>query len=269
MAFIKDVWGGHDYIPRVWDEWLSDENGRMFVIEVDGVPVGMNRVRFTEDGEAWFEGVRVRPDLRGRGLASTLGENSMRVAAKMGAKKFRLTSSAYNKTAHRQIDRMGFTEASRISSYSPPKGMRFSASKEAVNLHKGDEDEALRLVKSTREYALGSGVFWHQFTAASLNRDTVGRLVAEGAVWKLGGAVAVTREGSEGVQKWRQACFVGGDPEDASRLLAHVFSLDKSGRGVWRFAYVAQGSRIITNLREKGYTRDFSLVLFEKYPAKG
>ena len=80
MSFIREVWGGHDYIPYVWDWWLKDRTGKMFVVEVDGVPVGMNRVRFLEDGSAWFEGVRVHPDFRGKGLATMLGENSMKVA---------------------------------------------------------------------------------------------------------------------------------------------------------------------------------------------
>ena len=99
MSFIKGVWGGHDYIPYVWDEWAKDEVNPMFVVEVDGTPVGMNRLRFLEDGSAWFEGVRIHPAHRGRGLATMLGENSIRVAKRRGATEFKLTSGSRNKMA--------------------------------------------------------------------------------------------------------------------------------------------------------------------------
>ena len=269
MDFIKDVWGGHDYIPRVWEEWLKDRGGRMFVVEVDGVPVGMNRVRFTEDGEAWFEGVRVHPGFRGQGLASMLGENSMKVARRRGSRTFRLTSGSRNKTAHRQIGRMGFKESSRVSTYSGPKGRRYSAVEGARRVGRGEEGDALHMIESTKEFRLGSGVFWHQFTAISLTREVVGGLVAEGAVWTLDGAVAVTREGREGVKKWRQVCFIGGEPKAAGRLVEHVFSLKVGSKPPWRFAYVPQKSPIITELRKRGFERDYALILFERRAAKG
>src|SRR5271157_1929223 len=70
IDFIKDVWGGHDYIPKVWDAWIGDRKARMFVVEVDGRPVGMNRMRFLPDGVAWLEGARIHPDFRRKGLAT-------------------------------------------------------------------------------------------------------------------------------------------------------------------------------------------------------
>ena len=124
MAFIRHVWGGHDYLPRVWDQWLRDPHGRTYVVEVGGVPVGTNRVTFLEDGSAWFEGVRVHPDFRGKGLATMLGKNSLRVAEARGVKVFRLTSGSTNKAAHRQIARIRFSEVSRFSVYRPPDGWR-------------------------------------------------------------------------------------------------------------------------------------------------
>ncbi len=269
MSFIKDVWGGHDYIPRIWEAWLRDEGGRMFVVEVEGVPVGMNRVRFTEDGQAWFEGVRVHPDFRGQGLASMLGDNSMEVARKRGAKVFRLTSGSRNKIAHRQIARMGFLESSRISTYNAPEGRKLRPAKEARRPGPSEAAETFRRMAATREFAIGSGVFWDQFTAITLNEKTVRRLLERGEVWTLGRATGVTRVGSEGAEKWRQICFLGGEPEDAVRLAEHLLSLKTGERAAWRFAYLPQGSPIITALRRKGYERDFALILFERAAAKG
>src|SRR5256712_13207617 len=86
----------------------------MFVFQVDGKQVGMNRVRLLKDGTGWLEGVRIHPDFRGKGLASLLGEKSMEYASKLGVSTFRLTSSSRNRAAHRQVAKMGFSEVARF-----------------------------------------------------------------------------------------------------------------------------------------------------------
>jgi GNAT superfamily N-acetyltransferase len=264
MSFIKDVWGGHDYIPQVWDQWLADRRGRMFVVEVGGVPVGMNRVQFLEDGSAWFEGVRVHPDYRGHGLASLLGENSMKVARERGVGVFRLTSGSHNKPAHRQIARIGFDEISRFSVYEPTK--KGSADRSGVRKarFKGLA-EVMLSIRGSKEYQLGAGVFWHDFTAVSLTPDVVRRLVEEGAVWCRGRAVAVTRLGAGG--SWEEICFVGGPPPDALSLITSLVGRNRNAKERWVF--VPQGSPIIHVLREAGFKRNFSNILFERRATKG
>ncbi len=266
MSFIKEVWGGHDYIPYVWDWWMKDPTGRVFVVEVDGAPVGMNRVRFLEDGSAWFEGVRVHPDFRGKGLATMLGKNSMRVAEARGIRVFRLTSGSRNKLAHRQIARIKFEEVARYSAYEPPKGKRLPRRKGAKKAGKEDIDTVVGMIEGSKEYKLGRGVFWHGYTAASLTPELIRKLVIEGAVWTLGKAVAVTREYGER-WIWEELCFVGGPADDALRLVESVLGWSKRARERWVF--VPQGSPIIHGLRARGFRRNFSGILFERTAANG
>ena len=193
MGFIKDVWGGHDYIPYVWDQWVSDSENKMFVVEVDGVPVGMNRLRFLEDGSAWLEGARVHPDYRGRGLATMLGENSMRVAKERGICVFRLTSGSRNRLAHRQIARIRFDEVARFSAYVPRKERPSRGTPRRATV--GTLPEIRRLVEGSSEFRKGHGVFWHHWGAASLTPDVVSALVKEGSVYRHRGSVAVYRSG--------------------------------------------------------------------------
>ncbi|QQG48840.1 MAG: GNAT family N-acetyltransferase [archaeon] len=268
MKFIRGIWGGHDYIPQVWDDWLGDRKGSMFVVEVGGVPVGMNRFRILEDGSAWFEGVRVHPKYRGQGLASLLGENSMRLARAKGVKTFRLTSGSRNHTAHRQIARMKFKEASRISVYEAPK-RRLEGDPTVRRAEGGDEKKLVRLIRGTKEFKMGSGVFWDGFAAASLTPGVIGGLVREGAVWHSGKGVAVTRVGGEGGEQWRQVCFAGGPLADSSRVVRHALSLEGKVRPRRRLVYLAQGSPIIGDLRRRAFTRMGSLILFERSAAKG
>jgi GNAT superfamily N-acetyltransferase len=263
MSFIKNVWGGHDYIPYVWDDWLSDPRGMMFVVEVGGVPVGMNRMQFLEDGSAWFEGVRVHPDYRGRGLASLLGENSMRIARERGVGVFRLTSGSTNKVAHRQIARIGFGEVSRFSVYEPRSKPGVAGEARRVGLDQLDEVSAA--MKASEEYRLGTGVFWDNYTAASLTPKVMRKLLEEGAVWKRGGAVGVTRLGAGG--SWQQVCFIGGPPSDAVPLASFLVGREKTAKERWVF--VPQGSPIIKGLRDKGFRRNFAMILFERRVANG
>ncbi len=267
MNFIKDVWGGHDYIPLVWDQWLADESGKMFVVEADGRAVGMNRVRFLEDGSAWFEGARVHPDYRGKGLASMLGENSMRVAAQRGARVFRLTSGSTNRAAHRQIARIKFKETARFSVYEPGKGVRLRPRPGAERMSPDRFGKAVELLRRTREFALGTGVVWHDFTAASLTPDVVRARLREGAVWRRGDALAVVQEGGEGEGRWEEIGFIGGPVEDASVLIGALVGRNKKAKERWVF--VPQRSPLIHMLRARGYVRNFAMVLFERRAANG
>jgi len=269
MGFIKDIWDGHDYIPRVWDEWLRDKEAKMFVVLADGKQVGMNRVRFLEDGSAWFEGARVHPRFRGMGLATALGKKSMAVARERGAGVFRLTSGTWNKEAHRQIARMGFKEVSRVSVYTPPEGMRLSAQNGVRRARNSDLPNVVRAIRTSREFALGSGVMWDTFAAKALTRKVIARLVGDGDVYLTAGGLAVAAEGGEGLENWRQVGFLTGERSGTVRLVRHLFGV-KGGRKVKRwFVYLPQGSRVIGALRGAGLKRDFSLVLFERKAVKG
>jgi GNAT superfamily N-acetyltransferase len=267
MSFIKDVWGGHDYIPSVWDMWLRDRRGKMFVVEADGVPVGMNRVRFLEDRSAWFEGARVHPAFRGRGLASMLGENSMRFAAGRGVSVFRLTSGSRNKAAHRQISKILFRETARFSVYGPPGKETPRPTGTATRMAPSQLSTVMGLLRGAKEFQLGSGVFWHDFTAASLTKDVVSHLLAEGAVWRSGDAVAVIRSGGEGEGDWEEVCYLGGPVPDSMRLVKALVGRERNVSE--RFVFVPHRSPIISALRKKGFNRNFSMILFERKAANG
>jgi len=267
MSFIKDVWGGHDYIPSVWDMWLRDRRGKMFVVDADGTPVGMNRVKFLEDGSAWFEGARVHPAFRGRGLASMLGEHSMRFAANRGVGLFRLTSGSRNRAAHRQISRILFSEVARFSVYAPQKGKKLRPRGEATRSTPSELSTVMALLGRAKEFQLGYGVFWHDFAAASLTKNVVSGLLAEGAVWQSGDAVAVIRAGGEGEGNWEEVCYLGGPVSDSIKLVRALVGRDRNAGE--RFVFVPQRSPLIHALRKEGYGRNFSMILFERKAANG
>jgi GNAT superfamily N-acetyltransferase len=269
MSFIKENWGGHDYIPSVWDAWLKERNALMFVVDVNGTAVGMSRIRFLADGTAWLEGARVHPDLRGRGFATALGEKCVNVASKRGIRVLRLTSSSRNRKAHRQIARIGFKEVARFSTYMPGKKMQLQLQKR-VRIARLDElRDLFSTITSSPEYHLGARVMWDGFAATSLTEGVLKESIARRQVYSAEGAVAIARLGGEGSEVWSQICFLAGNGSGAVRLVKHVFAKQERTRITWRLAYLPQGSGLIGEVRRAGMTRDFSHILFEKVLAKG
>ena len=78
----KGVYGGHDYLPRVWDQWLQDKD-RFTFVAVDGgeadaaAPgeaaggaeqiVGLESALLLEGGKTViFQALRVREDFQGK-----------------------------------------------------------------------------------------------------------------------------------------------------------------------------------------------------------
>jgi GNAT superfamily N-acetyltransferase len=268
MEFISRNWGGHDYIPRVWDEWMKEGDARTFVVEVDGKPVGMNRVKFLEDGSAWLEGARVHPDYRGAGLATSLGENSIRHARKHGRRVVRLVTNSHNHSALRQIARMGFRETTRMSVYVPKKRARLSLQR-GVRLAKAADLKRIEAsVVNSQEFRFGGGVYWDGFRAVALTHRTIQRLVKERRALLSGEAVAFVKKGEEGREPFRQVCFVCGSPKGMANLIEHV--LARGGkRFLERYLCAPQGSRVVAAAKEAGLERWSSYILFQRTSPNG
>lgn len=263
MEFIKDVWGGHDYIPRVWDAWIGDRAAKMFVLTADGKPVGMNRMRYLTDGTAWLEGVRIHPDYRGLGLASALGNRSIEEGKKDGILTYRLTSGSWNRAAHRQVAKMGFKEIARDGVYAAEKGARFATQSGIREATSDDLQDVWQMVSKSREFKLGAGVYWDGFSATGLTRETLAALVEEGHVFMTDGALAIAKLGGEGAGVWRQVCFLTGEPSGAARVVKHVFGKPERAKTTWRLVYVPKGSRLTAALKKIGLKRSWPLVLYE------
>ena len=263
LDFIKDVWGGHDYIPEVWDEWLADTSAKMSVIEVDGRQVGMNRMRFLPDGSGWLEGVRIHPDYRGMGLASMLGVHSIKAGVRNGVDVYRLATYNRNKPARRQISKMGFREIARADFYEPEPGARFREQKGVWRAEERELPEILGMVNGSKEYRLGADVYWDVSAAARLTLRVLVGLIEGGSVFRSDGAVAVARIGSQGGELWNQICFLMGRPDAAARLVKHLLGKKVEIKVGWTVAYLPRGSLLAGTLKGIGMKKTQSLVLFE------
>jgi GNAT superfamily N-acetyltransferase len=94
------TWEWGDYIPDVWDHWLTDEQGLLIVSELEGRVVALSRIRFQAPDQIWLEGMRVDPEYRRRGIGRQFLDHSIAFARERGACVVRLSTSYHNVPVH-------------------------------------------------------------------------------------------------------------------------------------------------------------------------
>ena len=121
MAFSTNTWDGWDYMPRAWPRWMEERDGVLLVGTVGGaggvgaegevLPPGsviaVVRVAMPATGEAWLEGIRVDPRVRGMDVATDLQVAELQWAAANGAQVVRYATGAGNEGSHRLGARAG------------------------------------------------------------------------------------------------------------------------------------------------------------------
>ena len=106
MEISRDIWDGHDYIPRVFDEWLADAGASFQAAELDGVVVGLQRLRPYAHGLVWYEGLRVASTHRRQGLARAMLASAIAEAKEQGFREMRLGTA--NRDAIHLFETAGF-----------------------------------------------------------------------------------------------------------------------------------------------------------------
>ncbi len=126
LGFATRTWHDWDYIPHAFPRWLEETDGVMLVGTVgdpsrDGPPsdahgaalevgqvIAVVRVATPASGEAWLEGIRVDPRVRGMDVATDLQVAELEWAAAQGAHVVRYATSARNEGSLRLGTRGGF-----------------------------------------------------------------------------------------------------------------------------------------------------------------
>jgi GNAT superfamily N-acetyltransferase len=112
--FLCAIWEGEDYVPEVWDDWLSCEQGLLIAAEYAGRTAGLGRLRDLGWGEWWMEGLRVAPEFQGLGIASRLHEYLLERWLESGGDAIRLATHARRKAVRHLCQRTGFHNAARL-----------------------------------------------------------------------------------------------------------------------------------------------------------
>ena len=137
MEICKDVWDGRDYMPRVFDSWVADSASTFQAAEMDGVVVGLQRLRPYAPGLVWYEGLRVASTHRRQGVARAMLAAVITQAKDQGFQEMRLATG--NLSAVRLFELAGF---SRLVDVRWWRGLRIEGGEPA---RMPDPSEAARL----------------------------------------------------------------------------------------------------------------------------
>ncbi|HEV3313268.1 MAG TPA: GNAT family N-acetyltransferase, partial [Chloroflexota bacterium] len=98
MDISSTVWQGDDYIPRVWDWWIEEDEQCGFLItgESESRVVAVQHTSLQPESVAWMEGIRVHPDYRNRGIGNRMLEYALRQARERGCTRARLSTAQVN-----------------------------------------------------------------------------------------------------------------------------------------------------------------------------
>jgi GNAT superfamily N-acetyltransferase len=106
IEICRDIWDGHDYVPRVFDDWVSDSASAFQAIELDGIVVGLQRLRPYAPGLLWYEGLRVASTHRRQGLARHMLQSAIAQGHEQGFREIRLATG--NPAAAKLFEEVGF-----------------------------------------------------------------------------------------------------------------------------------------------------------------
>jgi RimJ/RimL family protein N-acetyltransferase len=108
LEMSRSIWGGNDYLPVVWDKWVADREGVLLTVALNGRPVGCSKITVLSPGEVWLEGLRLHPELHGRGLSHRIHAATFREALRLKPKSIRYSTWIGNEASRHIAETHGF-----------------------------------------------------------------------------------------------------------------------------------------------------------------
>jgi len=230
LAFCVNTWEWGDYIEYVWDEWLNDPQGKLFVATSDGQPIGVAHVRMLNKTEAWLEGMRVDPAFRRQGIASALYDAQVTEAKRHGAITARLITESTNAAALRLLERGSMGQVGAFATFqalpvkTPP--MRLYGLETPVLATAADIDDIIHFLNVSNIFPAAGGLYYEGFTAFSITGELLSEKVSAQHLYILrrwdrldGLAIAEPREGHRA--KHLSIGYIDGTTESIS-LIAYA-----------------------------------------------
>lgn len=120
MDLTRTIWDGEDYVPHVWQDWLSDPLGLLAIAEFGGQVVGLGKLSQLSGVEWWLEGLRVHPDHQGHRIASHLHNYLLKYWLKNGAGAIRLVTASFRIPVHRMCEKTGLQKIVEVTPFLAP-----------------------------------------------------------------------------------------------------------------------------------------------------
>ena len=170
---LQRLWSD-DYILGVFDDWVRDRRGRLWVAVEDDRVVAVAKLTVMPSREAWLHALRVDPDHQRRGIGTALLEHRLARAKRLGARVARLDTAEDNVAVHRLMRRYGFRRIAAFTVY----GGSPKRSEPPRHLRASEVDAAWRLARGN--------LFHEDYVTRMVARSDIGRAVRAGHVFAVG-----------------------------------------------------------------------------------
>jgi RimJ/RimL family protein N-acetyltransferase len=236
LRFCEKTWSWGDYVPKVWDKWLKERNGGVFVATINGVPVGISHLSVDKPGEVWLSAARTDPNYRRMGVATTITRKCLEYAKKKGAKTARLVTESNNKAAQAVVEKLGFKPVAEFVEM-VTENVKGERSEKSRFVKKDETEEIWNYLPNSKTYCSATGLYTVLFHWFSLDKDTLKRFIEEQKVIvhenEKGELNGLTLIDDATARQWHedtiQTCYIDGDNNavlDMIRFLkSHCYDL--------------------------------------------
>ena len=224
LEITADVWEGHDYIPRVFDRWVSDAGAEFQAAEVDGVVVGVQRLRPYAPGLMWYEGLRVATTHHRRGIGRSMLNAAIEEARQHGFKEMRLATR--DSPAAALFESEGFR---RVSTTNWWRGLRVEGGEPARIPDATEAEKLWAMVSKSKGIDLYGGVFADMNGAHDVNVRELERLAGQGMLRAGPGGRALAALRSPWAQNIAVSLVAGTGGALREVLMALRFEADADG----------------------------------------
>ncbi|HZD12111.1 MAG TPA: GNAT family N-acetyltransferase [Candidatus Binatus sp.] len=252
-----------DYIPKVWDEWITDKNGRIAVATINDQIVGTAHAYLQTSRTAWLEGVRVDPSHRGKGIAGKLNKALVNYSAKRGASVARLCTGADNVASQKHLAKTGFKLLQSYTRYSAKKPLTRRPASVAI-VKKYDRSLWSR-VRTAEDYKAYRGMYtdawtWYPMTWQSLSGTTKNRTILKVNDRSDSGVSIVLPD-----EKGLTIAYISGTKNKVGQQARYArFLLSKRNPGQRVRAVIPNVAELTLGLRTAGFTKVGATLVYEE-----
>ncbi len=224
IELTRDIWDGHDYLPRVFDEWVGEAGAAFQAAEAEGVVVGLQRLRPYAPGLIWYEGLRVASTHRRQGVAREMLESAINEAKEQGFREIRL--GAANPDALKLFESAGFRRLIDVRWW---RGQRMEGGESARIPDASEAPKLWPAVAKSAGLELYGGVSADFNGARDLGPDELARLAKEGMLRAGPGGRALAGLREPWGDNLAVAFIAGGGGALRDLLMALRFEADADG----------------------------------------
>ncbi len=231
LAFCTNTWDWGDYIEHVWDQWLTDPRGELFVATSAGHPVGVAHMQMLSETEAWLEGIRIDPQYRKQGIATTINMTMMAEAMQRGATIVRLATDSTNTKSIQLVEHMHHMR--RMSAFVPFRASPLTTSDahsygiDKTTLASTDDlDEIIDYLNNSNIFPSAGGLYYADFKARAITGELLEKMIQAQQVYLLrrwnrldGLALAELRQEHNGQRL--SIGYIDGTTIESISLIAH------------------------------------------------